>query len=299
LPAAALADNDAVSSRQRAFWQIELQMPDVKKTAQLVQRRCPVAVLSAATGGDLARSVRWDQLLGPCGLGDELRVGLVADRAWWGSLTLYREKHSPRFTADDVAALARLAGPIARVARAAWTADPPRGGAHDDAPGTLLVTAEGRQVSATAAAERWLDRLGPGQRRSGTLIHALAARLGETMDPYHPLDCVRSVVRGLDGGWIQLDASRLDTPDGSGTVAITVQAARPEAVADLLVQAFALTDRERQVADLALAGRSTAEIGARLFLSRHTVGDHLKAIFAKTGVHSRAELAQRLTGQPC
>jgi hypothetical protein len=85
-------------------------------------------------------------------------------------------------------------------------------------------------VSAIAAAKRWFDRLAPAQRRGGTLIHALVARLGTTIDPYRPLEHVRTLVRAVDGGWIELDASRLDTPAGAGAVAITIQAARPETV---------------------------------------------------------------------
>jgi DNA-binding CsgD family transcriptional regulator len=296
MPAAALGDNDAVSSRQRRFWQIEMQLPDVNKTCDLVRAPCPVAVLSEATGGDLARSARWGELLGPGGIGDELRVALVAGRRWWGSISLYRETRAPRFTPDDAAVLAGLAGPIAALARASWTAGQPGPGPDEDLPGTVLVTDDGRQVSATAAAERWLARLDPVQRASGVLIYALAARLGAARAPYGRAESVRSLVRGADGGWIELDASRLQTPAGTGSIAITVQAASPAAVTELLMEAFALTSRERQVAGLALAGRSTGQIGAELFLSRHTVADHLKVIFAKTGVHTRAELAQRLAG---
>jgi DNA-binding NarL/FixJ family response regulator len=43
-----------------------------------------------------------------------------------------------------------------------------------------------------------------------------------------------------------------------------------------------------------LLGRSTAEIAAALFLSAWTVQDHLKKVFDKVGVRSRAELASRL-----
>ncbi len=296
MPAAALGDNDAVSSRQQRFWQIEMQLPDVNKTCHLVHAGCPVAVLSEATGGDLARSARWDELLRPGGIGDELRVALVASGRWWGSLSLYRETRAPRFTGEDAAVLAGLAGPVAEAARASWTAGRQGRCPGEDLPGTVLVTGDGRQVSATAAAGRWLDRLDPHLRDCGVLIYAVVARLGAAGGPYGRADSVRSLVRGADGGWIELDASRLQAPAGGGSIAITIQQASPAAVTELLMEAFALTGREREVAGLALAGRSTGQIGAQLFLSRHTVADHLKVIFAKTGVHTRAELAQRLAG---
>ena len=38
-----------------------------------------------------------------------------------------------------------------------------------------------------------------------------------------------------------------------------------------------------------LLGRTTPEVSAALFVSPHTVQDHLKAIFEKVGVHSRKE----------
>jgi len=52
----------------------------------------------------------------------------------------------------------------------------------------------------------------------------------------------------------------------------------------------ALTPAERQVADLAAAGLTNNEIGAKLFLSGRTVQGHLLRIFPKLGVHSRRQL---------
>jgi pimeloyl-ACP methyl ester carboxylesterase/DNA-binding CsgD family transcriptional regulator len=53
----------------------------------------------------------------------------------------------------------------------------------------------------------------------------------------------------------------------------------------------ALTGAERRVADLVAGGLANREVAERLFLSRYTVETHLKHVFAKLGVSSRAELA--------
>jgi ATP/maltotriose-dependent transcriptional regulator MalT len=57
-----------------------------------------------------------------------------------------------------------------------------------------------------------------------------------------------------------------------------------------------LTAQERQVALLARDGMSNPEIGARLFLSQHTVAYHLRKVFSKLGISSRRELAAALPG---
>jgi DNA-binding NarL/FixJ family response regulator len=50
-----------------------------------------------------------------------------------------------------------------------------------------------------------------------------------------------------------------------------------------------LTARELEVLRLVAAGRTNAEIAEALFVSRRTVTSHVERIFAKLGVHSRAE----------
>lgn len=52
-----------------------------------------------------------------------------------------------------------------------------------------------------------------------------------------------------------------------------------------------LSEREREVLTLVVEGLSNADIAARLFLSVHTVRNHIQAILTKLGAHSKLEAA--------
>jgi DNA-binding CsgD family transcriptional regulator len=51
-----------------------------------------------------------------------------------------------------------------------------------------------------------------------------------------------------------------------------------------------LTNRQRDLADLAALGLSDKEIGSRLGISDHTVGNHFRAIYARLGISKRSQL---------
>jgi DNA-binding CsgD family transcriptional regulator len=59
-----------------------------------------------------------------------------------------------------------------------------------------------------------------------------------------------------------------------------------------------LTETERRIAALAAEGRSNKQIATALFITPKTVGTQLTRIYRKVGVHSRTELARRLSETP-
>jgi len=83
------------------------------------------------------------------------------------------------------------------------------------------------------------------------------------------------------------------TPVGK-RVAIVVERARPLELAEVVCHTLGLSPRERQIVALVVRGRSTKEIASGLFISEWTVQDHLKSVFAKSGVSTRQELVAAL-----
>ena len=52
-----------------------------------------------------------------------------------------------------------------------------------------------------------------------------------------------------------------------------------------------LGKREAEIAQLVAEGLSNKQIGARLFISRHTVDSHVRNILNKLGINSRTQIA--------
>jgi DNA-binding CsgD family transcriptional regulator len=99
------------------------------------------------------------------------------------------------------------------------------------------------------------------------------------------------VVRTRAGRWLTLQAVALRPGD---EVALILDAARRPEMAEVVMRAYGLSVRERDVAQRVIAGASTAEVAAELHISPWTVQDHLKSVFDKVGVRSRGELAKEV-----
>jgi DNA-binding CsgD family transcriptional regulator len=142
-------------------------------------------------------------------------------------------------------------------------------------------------VGKNGSADQWLDEL--HWQESGELpveIRALVARLrrAHTSTHHSPL-----TVRAKSGRWVSLEASWISV-ENRKVVAVIVQDASPEEMAPIVMTLFGLSGQERIVSGLVFQGESTQAISRRLRIAEHTVQDHLKAIFDKTGVRSRREL---------
>ncbi len=77
-----------------------------------------------------------------------------------------------------------------------------------------------------------------------------------------------------------------------------VDALRPKAAETAPRSRIGLSDRERDVLTLLIAGMSYAQIARDLFITQRTVGYHLGNIYNKSGVHSRHDLIEVVRAEP-
>jgi DNA-binding CsgD family transcriptional regulator len=125
-------------------------------------------------------------------------------------------------------------------------------------------------------------------------VHAVAGRALRTADGVdHPGEVALARVLSRSGTWVVLHGTSL-VGTGSRRVAVIVEPAHPARIAPLLMSAYGLTEREQAVTRLVLRGESTIQIAERLVVSPHTVQEHLKKIFEKTGVRSRRDLVGKV-----
>jgi DNA-binding CsgD family transcriptional regulator len=297
IPGAVLTVDAAVDEAAcRVKQRTELTGSDFLRFDDLDRARRAAASLVAETGGDLARSARHRNVFGPLGMGDELRLLARSGDATWGTGSLIRGADAPDFRPEEVRYVASIAELLGDGLRAGLsrTALAAAGGT----PGMLVLDADWRVEASTAAADRWLARLpggdGPGLPSAITMVAAQAWAAGDVAagpgapDPAS-VRPARVRLRLRDGGWLLVHGDVL-AGAGEPRVAIVLEPAGRAELLPLLMALHGLTERERQVTTLLVAGHATDEIAQRLSISRHTLRDHVKAIFAKVGVSSRPEL---------
>lgn len=267
---------------------------DVNKFGVLARAPRPAGVLTHATRHRPDASSRYRSILRPNGFRDELRFALVDEGACWGWVALYRREQGDDFEVADATLVASLSQLLAEGLRRAIllatvpTEDEP------DAPGLILLAPGGTIESMTSAAKHWLSRLIAATPAEGDLpavVNSVAFRALLTARGGGS-EGSRARVPTSEG-WLVIHGSVVGDPE-EGRTAVILEPARSPEIAPLIVAAYGLTAREREVTQLVLQGFSTAEIAGQLHLSEYTVQDHLKAIFEKVGVRSRRELVAHI-----
>ena len=269
---------------------------DVHKLVDIVRSPTGVSTLHEATGGDPRSSPRWSFNMSMGGDQELIARLRTAQGETWGALGLYREPGAPTFTETDKHFVRAISPHLAAGARRAMTLGEARDPESPDAPGLLVIDERWTVRSATPGAERWLAMLPDGDPEAGILPSAVIAVVAQTLHTLAdggPSAVAFSRVLGEDGTWILLHGAPLSGEDAR-RVAVIVEPAHPARIYPLLMSAYGLTERERDVVEFVLTGSSTAEIAATLFVSPLTVQNHLKNIFDKTGVHSRRDLVGKV-----
>lgn len=59
---------------------------------------------------------------------------------------------------------------------------------------------------------------------------------------------------------------------------------------DVILQNYSISNREREIMDLILKGKSNKEIEDMLFISYNTVKNHIYNLYQKLGVKSRGQM---------
>jgi DNA-binding CsgD family transcriptional regulator len=174
-----------------------------------------------------------------------------------------------------------------------------------------LTLDEGLQItSRTAASQSWLDALLP----PGPQGHAIPASV------YNVAAQLLAVEAGIDdrpastrvhlsdGFWLTLRAARLasDPPEsdsltpgsgsGPGNIVVTIEEASATERMDLFSRAVGLTSREYELLGWLATGSDTRAMARQMSLSEHTIQDHLKSIFTKTGSRDRVSVMSRALG---
>ncbi|TFD57275.1 LuxR family transcriptional regulator [Cryobacterium suzukii] len=270
---------------------------DLHRLADVASSKAGISTLHEATGGDPSGTRRWQQNM-EMGGDQELIAGLrTRSGDVWGALGLYREPDRPMFNEPEKRFVKAITPYLAEGARRALMVGEATDPEGPHAPGLIVLNERWEIESTTPGVAEWLADFPGADKSAGQLPAAIQAVAGQAMhsfqDPDHPGEIAVSRVLSRRGTWMVLHGAPLLT----GTerrVAVIVEPAHSALIYPLLMSAYGLTERERDVTRLVLEGQSTEQVADSLFVSANTVQQHLKSIFDKTGVRSRRDLVAKI-----
>lgn len=269
----------------------------------------PVArSLVEGTAGDLDASSLWREVLCRYGIRDVASVVFDDRHGCWAFLDLWRGAASDLFDESDCEFLAALAPGVTQALRRCQSATfggPAVAQRRDLGPVVLLLDEDLNVVSQTPAAQEWLHVLVPRVADRPVVPASAYNVAGQLLALEAGIDTHEAVARVhlTAGYWVTLRAARIDTArtgtaadGGPAAIAVTLEETSASDRLDVFVRSFALTPRESHVVTLLATGVDTHQLATLLVVSEHTVQDHLKSIFGKTGARTRNTLLSRALG---
>lgn len=263
----------------------------------------PVALLGETTDGDLSRSLIWRELLSAYGIADVASSTFKDQFGCWGFLDLWRTERAGRFATSDAAFLADIAAPVTtalRLSQANTFVVPTAPQRQPRGPVVLLLSADLDVLAQTPETQDYLRVLvPPGQDRSpipasayNVAAQLLAVEAGVDANP------PSARVHLAGGRWLTLRAARIQGKQSpqEREIAVSIEDSSPSDRAAVFARAYGLSAREGELLGHLVTGSDTQDLARRMFLSQHTVQDHLKSIFAKTSVNNRRTLLSRALG---
>ena len=190
----------------------------------LARRVSPAGSLSSETGGDLARSPRWDQVLRQVGIGDEAVIACRDALGCWGWLKAYRDGTERPFAGRDLDLLAQVGPGMGAALRRSLARDRRSGSAPASAPGVIVLDSGMRPLSWTAGARAWIDVLPAAQVYAALgMLPAMVYPVATLARSRNDVSGSRALERAVDGRWVMIEAapSRAEvtgrSPSHSGT----------------------------------------------------------------------------------
>jgi DNA-binding NarL/FixJ family response regulator len=263
----------------------------------------PVALLAHATAGKLSESLLWRELLQSYEVVDVASVVFRDEFGCWGFLDLWRAADAEPFSPAAAGWLADIAPAVTTALRASQAnafVDPVADARTRRGPVVLVLSRDLEVLAQTADTEAYLRLLVPPDSAHAP-IPAHAYNVGAQLLALEAgVDTHAAAVRVSvsPGRWLTLRAARMEDgrPPQDRDIAVTIEDSSPLERAALFAASHGLTSRESEILGHVVAGLDTRGLATVMNLSQHTVQDHLKAVFAKGGVHSRRELRARVVG---
>lgn len=258
---------------------VALQAPPVANSCELVRHR------------EYIRSDFYNLFLKPQSIYHVLVVGLVRNGVPLGLFGFHRPYGAPAFSQREIAKISVLA--------------------------PAMVSALGRTRAESTLQEReWiLNNLAADIPYQGVLI------VDDDMQVHYANDSARDVLGLKDGDLLKNrqiaaacerllrhggEEAQVKQEDLSARVhsfqhesgklryAVYLGSEKTDRLAREKIRAHGLTTREIEVVELVAQGMTNPQVAERMYISKRTVQNHLRSVFAKVGVHNRTSLLYRL-----